>query len=70
MGTVELLVMGGPESEPGKDANRLSNQTALAQVLVAFVLLFKNVLFLGCSNSNVSSTFIYDICRKKFLTIS
>lgn len=36
MATVELLLMGGPESEPGKDANRLSNQTALAQVPTIF----------------------------------
>lgn len=29
--TVDLLLMGGPEGEPIKDANRLSNQTAFAQ---------------------------------------
>ncbi|XP_062203589.1 golgin candidate 6 [Phragmites australis] len=29
--TVELLLMGGPSSEPGKDANKIANQTALAQ---------------------------------------
>ncbi|KAF8396671.1 hypothetical protein HHK36_018296 [Tetracentron sinense] len=29
--TIELLLMGGPEAEPGKDANRLTNQTVLAQ---------------------------------------
>ncbi|KAF8397583.1 hypothetical protein HHK36_016503 [Tetracentron sinense] len=30
--TVELLLMGGLEAEPGKDANRLTNQTVLAQI--------------------------------------
>ncbi|KAL5223510.1 hypothetical protein ABZP36_010149 [Zizania latifolia] len=29
--TVELLLMGGPTGEPGKDANKVTNQTALAQ---------------------------------------
>ncbi|GJN34849.1 hypothetical protein PR202_gb23548 [Eleusine coracana subsp. coracana] len=29
--TVELLLTGGPSSEPGKDANKIANQTALAQ---------------------------------------
>lgn len=31
LNTVELLLMGGPSSEPGKDAHKNSNQTALAQ---------------------------------------
>lgn len=31
METVDLLLTGGPESDPVKDANRLSNQTVLAE---------------------------------------
>ncbi|CAD6341381.1 unnamed protein product [Miscanthus lutarioriparius] len=31
LNTVELLLMGGPSSEAGKDANKNANQTALAQ---------------------------------------
>ncbi|KAF6167147.1 hypothetical protein GIB67_029785, partial [Kingdonia uniflora] len=31
LGTIELLLMGGAEARPGKDADRMSNQTALAQ---------------------------------------
>lgn len=47
METVELLLRGGPESEPGKDANRLSNQTALAQVSAKCVSLLETVIFPG-----------------------
>jgi hypothetical protein len=30
--TVELLLMGAPPGEPGKDTSKITNQTALAQV--------------------------------------
>lgn len=41
--TVRLLLMGGSASEPGKDANKLSNQTALAQKKILDHLLLLGV---------------------------
>uniref|UniRef100_A0A1D1XF58 Golgin candidate 6 n=1 Tax=Anthurium amnicola TaxID=1678845 RepID=A0A1D1XF58_9ARAE len=41
--TVELLLVGGPDGEPGKDANRLSNQTVLAQKKILDHLLMLGV---------------------------
>lgn len=42
METVRLLLVGGSTSEPDKDASRLANQTALAQVqlLITFEAYF------------------------------
>ncbi|URD83808.1 Uso1 / p115 like vesicle tethering protein, head region [Musa troglodytarum] len=41
--TIRLLLMGGSTSEPGKDANKLSNQTALAQKKILDHLLLLGV---------------------------
>ncbi|XP_068650224.1 golgin candidate 6 isoform X2 [Aristolochia californica] len=41
--TIELLLMGGPETEPGKEANRLSNQTVLSQKKILDHLLMLGV---------------------------
>ncbi|KAG9446082.1 hypothetical protein H6P81_012210 [Aristolochia fimbriata] len=41
--TMELLLMGGPETEPGKESNRLSNQTILSQKKVLDHLLMLGV---------------------------
>ncbi|OAY70842.1 Golgin candidate 6 [Ananas comosus] len=41
--TVESLLIGGPAGDPGKDANRLSNQTALAQKKILDHLLLLGV---------------------------
>ncbi|KAA8522440.1 hypothetical protein F0562_013199 [Nyssa sinensis] len=41
--TVSLLMMGGPETEPGKDANRLTNKTVLVQKKVLDHLLMLGV---------------------------
>ncbi|XP_058109651.1 golgin candidate 6 [Magnolia sinica] len=41
--TIALLLTGNPEIEPGKDANRLSNQTALAQKKILDHLLMLGV---------------------------
>lgn len=34
--TVALLLAGGPDAKPGKDANVVANQTMFAQVLIFF----------------------------------
>lgn len=36
--TVALLLAGGPDAKPGKDANVVANQTMFAQVLIFFFL--------------------------------
>uniref|UniRef100_A0A5B7B672 Putative golgin candidate 6 isoform X1 n=1 Tax=Davidia involucrata TaxID=16924 RepID=A0A5B7B672_DAVIN len=41
--TISLLMMGGPETEPGKDANRLTNKTVLVQKKVLDHLLMLGV---------------------------
>ncbi|KAH0466342.1 hypothetical protein IEQ34_006445 [Dendrobium chrysotoxum] len=41
--TVDLLLIGGPEGEPTKDANRLSNQTSFAQKKILDHLLMLGV---------------------------
>ncbi|MQL72581.1 hypothetical protein Taro_004932 [Colocasia esculenta] len=41
--TVELLLVGGPDGEPGRDSNRLSNQTLLAQKKILEHLLMLGV---------------------------
>jgi hypothetical protein len=40
LNTVELLLMGGPSGESGKDANKNANQAALAQVYFCPFILF------------------------------
>lgn len=46
--TVALLLAGGPDAKPGKDANVVANQTMFAQV---HILSFLFVLFCVCSIS-------------------
>lgn len=46
--TVALLLAGGPDAKPGKDANVVANQTMFAQVLI-FSFFF--ILFIVCSRS-------------------
>ncbi|XP_072981234.1 golgin candidate 6 isoform X1 [Typha angustifolia] len=41
--TVQSILLGGPATEPGKDANRLSNQTALVQKKILDHLLLLGV---------------------------
>ncbi|XP_011629264.1 golgin candidate 6 [Amborella trichopoda] len=43
LGTIELLLVGSPENDPGKDANRRSNQTVLAQKKILDSLLMLGV---------------------------
>ncbi|XP_010253407.1 PREDICTED: golgin candidate 6 [Nelumbo nucifera] len=47
--TITLLLMGGPDVEPGKDNNRLTNQTVLAQKKV-----LDHLLMLGVENQWVA----------------
>lgn len=30
--TINLLIIGGPETDPGRDSNKLTNKTVLVQV--------------------------------------
>lgn len=39
--TVALLLAGGPNAKPGKDANVVANQTLFAQVYSSFLTTFE-----------------------------
>lgn len=57
--TVALLLSGGPDAKPGKDANIVANQTLLAQVLLTLMSL--RLIF--CSSSLGDITVNILVCR-------
>lgn len=64
--TVALLLAGGPDAKPGKDANIVANQTLFSQVLLSPTSLRETA---GSSNIRHRTMNLFDQQKRPFLHI-